>query len=113
MAKPWCWKLIQTPYMPVEERVQPAAVWKPEVASLIFIQTCLGLLDGISSHPDVVMHMKWTADRLFGDQYHWLVLAAGRAQMTVAAMATSMGEHVRVGQEDSLWLGKGVNKVNF
>lgn len=178
-----------SPYMSVEERVQPAAVWKPEVASLnmgsmnfglflmlkrykefkhawepqmlegshdlvfrnsfkdiryaletlnqtgaryefecydtshlhnlhyfwseglvqgpLFIQTCFGLLGGIGSHPDEVMHMKRTADRLFGDQYRWSVLAAGAAQMKVAAMAASMGGHVRVGLEDSLWLGRG------
>jgi uncharacterized protein (DUF849 family) len=53
------------------------------------------------------MHMKRTADRLFGDNYRWSVLAAGQAQMRVAAMAASMGGHVRVGLEDSLWLGRG------
>ena len=178
-----------SPYMAVEERVRPAAQWKPEVASLnmgsmnfglfpmlkrykefkyewekpmlegshdlvfrnsfkdiryaletlnatgaryefecydtshlynlhyfwteglvqapLFIQTCFGLLGGIGSHPDDVMHMKRTADRLFGDDYRWSVLAAGQAQMKVAAMAASMGGHVRVGLEDSLWLGRG------
>ena len=178
-----------SPYMPVEERVRPAEVWKPEVASLnmgsmnfglfpmlkrykdfkydweepmlegskdlvfrnsfkdiryaletlnptntryefecydtsmlynlhyfwteglvkapLFIQTCFGLMGGIGTHPDDVMHMKRTADRLFGDNYRWSVLAAGSAQMKVAAMAASMGGHVRVGLEDSLWLGKG------
>ncbi|WP_428630034.1 3-keto-5-aminohexanoate cleavage protein [Sphingopyxis sp.] len=178
-----------SPYMSVEERVQPAKVWQPEVASLnmgsmnfglfpmlkrykdfkydweepmlegshdlvfrnsfkdiryaldtlnatgaryefecydtshlhnlhyfwseglvqapLFIQTCFGLLGGIGSHPDEVMHMKRTADRLFGDNYQWSVLAAGAAQMKVAAMAASMGGHVRVGLEDSLWLGRG------
>lgn len=53
------------------------------------------------------MHMKRTADRLFGDNYEWSVLAAGANQMPVPAMAASMGGHVRVGLEDSLWLGKG------
>ena len=178
-----------SPYMSVEERVQPAAVWKPEVASLnmgsmnfglfpmlkrfkefkhawepemlegshdlvfrnsfkdiryaldtlnktgtryefecydtshlynlhyfwseglvqapLFIQTCFGLLGGIGAHPDDVMHMKRTADRLFGDNYRWSVLAAGANQMKVAAMAASMGGHVRVGLEDSLWIGRG------
>ena len=178
-----------SPYMSVEERVRPAAVWRPEIASLnmgsmnfglfpmlkrfhefkhawepamlegshdlvfrnsfkdirfaldalnvtgaryefecydtshlynlhyfwteglvqapLFIQTCFGLLGGIGSHPDDVMHMKRTADRLFGDSYRWSVLAAGKAQMSVAAMAASMGGHVRVGLEDSLWLGAG------
>ncbi len=77
------------------------------VQAPLFIQTCFGLLGGIGSHPDDVMHMKRTADRLFGDNYRWSVLAAGQAQMKVAAMAASMGGHVRVGLEDSLWLGRG------
>ena len=51
--------------------------------------------------------MKRTADRLFGDAYRWSVLAAGRAQMPVAAMAAAMGGNVRVGLEDSLWIGRG------
>ncbi len=72
-----------------------------------FIQTVFGLLGGIGSHPDEVLHMKRTADRLFGDQYRWSVLGAGRAQMAVAAMAAAMGGNVRVGLEDSLWLGAG------
>ncbi|OYY88759.1 MAG: 3-keto-5-aminohexanoate cleavage protein [Sphingomonas sp. 28-66-16] len=77
------------------------------VKAPLFIQTCFGLMGGIGSHPDDVMHMKRTADRLFGDNYRWSVLAAGVAQMRVAAMAASMGGHVRVGLEDNLWLGKG------
>lgn len=82
--------------------------WREElVQAPLFIQTCFGLLGGIGSHPDDVMHMKRTADRLFGDDYRWSVLAAGQAQMKVAAMAASMGGHVRVGLEDSLWLGAG------
>jgi len=178
-----------SPYMSVEERVRPAAVWKPEIASLnmgsmnfglfpmlkrytafehewepamlegshdlvfrnsfkdiryaletlnetgtryefecydtshlhnlhyfwkeglvagpLFIQTCFGLLGGIGAHPEEVLHMKRTADRLFGDQYRWSVLGAGQAQLKVAAQAAAMGGHVRVGLEDNLWLGKG------
>jgi uncharacterized protein (DUF849 family) len=178
-----------SPYMPVEERVRPAEVWRPEIASLnmgsmnfglfpmlkrytqfrhawepamleashdlvfrnsfkdirfaletlnetgaryefecydtshlhnlhyfyreglvrapLFIQTVFGLLGGIGAHEDEVLHMKRTADRLFGDAYHWSVLGAGAAQMKVAAMGAAMGAHVRVGLEDSLWLGKG------
>jgi len=178
-----------SPYMSVEERVRPAAAWKPEVASLnmgsmnfglfpmlkrfktfkhawepemlegshdlvfrnsfkdiryaletlnetgaryefecydtahlhnlhyfweeglvkapLFIQTCFGLLGGIGAHPEEVLHMKRTADRLFGDNYRWSVLAAGRNQMPVAAQAAAMGGHVRVGLEDSLWLDRG------
>lgn len=179
-----------SPYMPVEYRVKPAEVWKPEVASLnmgsmnfglfpmlnrykefqhawepemleashdlvfrnsfkdiryaletlnatgtryefecydtshlhnlhyfwkeglvqapLFIQTCFGLLGGIGAHPEEVLHMKRTADRLFGDNYRWSVLGAGAAQMKVAAQAAAMGGHVRVGLEDNLWLDKGV-----
>lgn len=178
-----------SPYMPVEERVRPAAIWKPEVASLnmgsmnfglfpmlkrfktfkhdwepamlegshdlvfrnsfkdiryaletlnetgtryelecydtshlhnlnyfykeglvkapLFIQTVFGLLGGIGPHPEEVLHMKRTADRLFGDAYRWSVLGAGRSQMPIAAMGAAMGGNVRVGLEDSLWLGKG------
>jgi uncharacterized protein (DUF849 family) len=77
------------------------------VEAPLFIQTCFGLLGGIGSHPDEVLHMKRTADRLFGENYQWSVLAAGQAQMKVAAMAAAMGGHVRVGLEDSLWLGRG------
>jgi uncharacterized protein (DUF849 family) len=66
-----------------------------------------GILGGIGGHPDDVMHMKRTADRLFGDNYRWSVLGAGRNQMPIAAMAAAMGGNVRVGLEDSLWLGKG------
>jgi uncharacterized protein (DUF849 family) len=178
-----------SPYMSVEERVKPAAVWRPEVASLnmgsmnfglfpmlkrfkdfrhewepamlegshdlvfrnsfkdiryaletlndtgaryefecydtshlhnlhyfwteglvkppLFIQTVFGLLGGIGPHPEEVLHMKRTADRLFGDSYRWSVLGAGRSQMPIAAMGAAMGSHVRVGLEDSLWIGQG------
>ncbi len=178
-----------SPFMTVEERVRPAAVWKPEVASLnmgsmnfglfpmlarykafkhdwepqmlensrdvvfrnsfkdieyalrtlnetgaryefecydtshlynlhhfwraglvkapLFIQTVFGLLGGIGAHPEDVAHMKRTADRLFGDQYRWSVLGAGRAQMPLAATSAAQGGHVRVGLEDSLWVGRG------
>ena len=178
-----------SPYMPVEERVRPAKIWKPEVASLnmgsmnfglfpmlkrytefkhdwepqmlegshdlvfrnsfkdirfaldtlnetgaryefecydtshlhnlnyfyqeglvkppLFIQTCFGLLGGIGPHPEEVMHMKRTADRLFQENYKWSVLGAGAAQMKIAAIAASMGGNVRVGLEDSLWIKKG------
>ena len=150
-----------SPYMRVEERVKPAAQFKPEVASLkatrdlvfrnsfqdieyilktcygndtrfefecydiahlynvkhfldrglvkppLFIQSVFGILGGIGTHPEDVIHMKRTADRLFGDLYQWSVLGAGAAQMRIAAMAAAMGAHVRVGLEDSLWAGPG------
>ena len=73
----------------------------------LFIQTVFGLMGGIGAHPDEILHMKRTADRLFGDAYNWSVLGAGASQMRVAAMAAAMGGHVRVGLEDSLWLGGG------
>jgi uncharacterized protein (DUF849 family) len=73
----------------------------------LFIQTVFGIQGGIGAHPEDVMHMKRTADRLFGDSYQWSVLGAGSAQLRVAAMAAAMGGHVRVGLEDSLWAGPG------
>ncbi len=73
----------------------------------LFIQSVFGILGGIGVHAEDVMHMKRTADRLFGGQYQWSVLGAGSAQMRIASMSASMGGHVRVGLEDSLWLGPG------
>lgn len=72
-----------------------------------FIQSVFGILGGIGPHPEDVAHMKRTADRLFGDQYHWSVLGAGRNQLPIAGMAAAMGGNVRVGMEDSLWAGAG------
>jgi uncharacterized protein (DUF849 family) len=73
----------------------------------LFVQTVFGILGGIGPHPEDVMHMKRTADRLFGDQYRWSVLGAGRNQLPIAAQAAAMGGNVRVGLEDSLWSGPG------
>ncbi len=73
----------------------------------LFVQSVFGILGGIGPHPEDVAHMKRTADRLFGEQYRWSVLGAGRHQMAIAAMAAAMGGNVRVGLEDSLWLGAG------
>ena len=77
------------------------------VKAPFFVQTVFGILGGIGSHPDDVMHMKRTADRLFGSDYRWSVLGAGRSQMPIAAMSAAMGGNVRVGLEDSLWIGAG------
>jgi uncharacterized protein (DUF849 family) len=77
------------------------------VKAPFFVQSVFGILGGIGNHPDDVLHMKRTADRLFGDAYRWSVLGAGRNQMQVAALSAAMGGHVRVGLEDSLWIGKG------
>ena len=73
----------------------------------LFVQSVFGILGGIGTHPEDVMHMKRTADRLFGDQYRWSALGAGRAQMPIVSIAGAIGGNVRVGLEDSLWLGKG------
>jgi uncharacterized protein (DUF849 family) len=72
-----------------------------------FVQSVFGILGGIGQHPEDVVHMRRTADRLFGDQYVWSVLGAGAKQMQIASMAALMGGNVRVGLEDSLWIGKG------
>ena len=73
----------------------------------LFVQTVFGLMGGIGAHPDDVQHMKRTADRLFGNQFQWSVLGAGRNQLPIAAMSAAMGGHVRVGLEESLWAGPG------
>lgn len=72
-----------------------------------FVQSVFGILGGIGAHAEDVAHMKRTADRLFGDSYSWSVLGAGANQMRIAAQAAAMGGNVRVGLEDSLWLGPG------
>jgi uncharacterized protein (DUF849 family) len=73
----------------------------------LFIQSVFGIRGGIGPHPEDVLHMKRTADRLFGADYLWSVLGAGRNQMYVATMSAVLGGNVRVGLEDSLWIGKG------
>jgi len=73
----------------------------------LFIQSVFGIRGGIGPHPEDVMHMRRTADRLFGDQYQWSVLGGGRNQMYIATQSAIMGGNVRVGLEDSLWLSKG------
>ena len=73
----------------------------------LFIQSVFGIRGGIGPHPEDVMHMKRTADRLFGNDYQWSVLGGGRNQMYVATQSAVMGGNVRVGLEDSLWIGKG------
>jgi uncharacterized protein (DUF849 family) len=72
-----------------------------------FIQSVFGILGGIGGDLDNVLFMKRTADRLFGSDYVWSVLGAGRFQMPVCTMAAQLGGHVRVGLEDSLSIGKG------
>lgn len=72
-----------------------------------FVQTIFGVLGGIGPHPEDLMHMRRTADRLFGEDYQWSILAAGRHQITLATIGASMGGNVRVGLEDSIYLGPG------
>lgn len=73
----------------------------------LFVQSVFGILGGIGPHPEDLMHMRRTADRLFGDQYQWSILGAGRNQIPLASIGAAMGSHVRVGLEDSLWAGPG------
>ena len=73
----------------------------------LFVQTIFGILGGIGAEPRNMQFMKETADRLFGDAYVWSVLAAGRHQMPFTTMAGILGGNVRVGLEDSLYIGKG------
>jgi uncharacterized protein (DUF849 family) len=73
----------------------------------LFVQSIFGILGGIGPDPENVTHMKHIADKLFGDDYYWSVLAAGRHQLPLVTMAAIMGGNVRVGLEDSLYIGKG------
>jgi uncharacterized protein (DUF849 family) len=73
----------------------------------IFVQTIFGTMGGIGTDVDHIVQMRRTADRLLGDAYEWSVLGAGRFQMGVVTAAAVMGAHIRVGLEDSLYLGKG------
>lgn len=77
------------------------------VKAPFFVQAVFGILGGIGTHPEDVLHMKRTADRLFGNDYRWSVLGTGKDQLRLAATSASMGGNVRVGLEDSLWLGPG------
>lgn len=73
----------------------------------LFVQSVFGILGGIGPHPEDLMHMRRTADRLFGDEYQWSILGAGKGQIQLATIGAAMGSHVRVGLEDSLWIGPG------
>lgn len=72
-----------------------------------FVQCIFGILGGIGADADNLMHMRTIADRLFGDDYYLSVLAAGRHQMSMVTLSAIVGGNVRVGLEDSLYLGKG------
>ncbi|MBW7921005.1 MAG: 3-keto-5-aminohexanoate cleavage protein [Rubellimicrobium sp.] len=78
-----------------------------KVGDMLFIQSVFGLLGGIGSDPEDVQMMRRTATRLFGDGYQWSVLGAGASQLRIGAMSAAMGGHIRVGLEDSLWVGPG------
>jgi uncharacterized protein (DUF849 family) len=78
------------------------------VRAPIFVQFVMGVLGGIPAEPEHLAHMKATADRLFGQDYLFSTLAAGRQQMPLAAVSAGMGGHVRVGLEDNLYLERGV-----
>ena len=73
----------------------------------LFVQTIFGILGGVGADPENVAHAKRIADKLFGDDYHWSILAAGRHQLPLITMGAIMGGNVRVGLEDSLYIGKG------
>ncbi|MGO4156575.1 3-keto-5-aminohexanoate cleavage protein [Cupriavidus sp. YAF13] len=77
------------------------------VKAPVFVQSVFGILGGIGGDPEDLMHMHRTANRLFGDQYRWSILGAGRNQIPLATIGAAMGANVRVGLEDSLWIGPG------
>ena len=71
------------------------------------MQSIFGILGGIGADPENVTHMRRIADKLFGDDYVWSLLAGGRHQLPLVTMSAIMGGNVRVGLEDSLYAGKG------
>jgi uncharacterized protein (DUF849 family) len=73
----------------------------------LFVQTIFGILGGIGADHENLMHMRRIADKLFGDSYQWSILAAGRHQLPFVTMGAIMGGNVRVGLEDSIYIGKG------
>jgi uncharacterized protein (DUF849 family) len=73
----------------------------------LFVQTIFGILGGIGADLENLVHMRRIADKLFGQDYAWSILAAGRHQMSFVTTGAMMGGNVRVGLEDSLYLGKG------
>ena len=87
--------------------MQPIVKPGLEIKPPFFIQTIFGILGGIGADHENLVHMKRIADKLFGDDYAWAILAAGRHQMPFVTMGAIMGGNVRVGLEDSLWLGRG------
>jgi uncharacterized protein (DUF849 family) len=74
----------------------------------LFVQAIFGILGGIAADPDNLLHMRAVAHKLFGTDVEWSVLAAGRHQMAMGTMGAICGANVRVGLEDSIFLGKGV-----
>ena len=73
----------------------------------VFVQTVFGVLGGIGTDPEDLLHMRRTADRLLGKEYVWSILGAGRHQMNLVTMGAIMGGNVRTGLEDSVYLGRG------
>jgi uncharacterized protein (DUF849 family) len=73
----------------------------------LLVQSIFGILGGIGPDPENLTHVKHVADKLFGDQYYWSILAGGRHQLPLVTMGAIMGGNVRVGLEDSLYIGKG------
>ena len=77
------------------------------VKAPVFVQSVFGIMGGIGADPEDLMHMHRTAHRLFGDQFRWSILGTGRSQVQLATIGAAMGSNVRVGLEDSLWIGPG------
>jgi uncharacterized protein (DUF849 family) len=73
----------------------------------LFVQTIFGILGGIGPEIEDLLHMRRTADRLFGDAYRWSILGAGRHQTNLVTIGAIMGGNVRVGLEDSIYLERG------
>ncbi|MEM6677737.1 MAG: 3-keto-5-aminohexanoate cleavage protein [Pseudomonadota bacterium] len=77
-----------------------------------FVQMVFGILGGVGADLDNLMHMHTIAEKLFGDAYEWSVLGAGRHQMPFVTQSAMLGGNVRVGLEDSLYIGPGQKAVS-
>jgi len=71
------------------------------------IQGIFGIQGGMGARIENLVHFKSLADQIFGKDYHFSAFAVGRHQMSFLTVAAVMGGAVRVGLEDSLYIGRG------
>ncbi len=77
------------------------------VTAPLFVQSIFGILGGTGADTENLLHAKRIADKLFGSDYQWSVMAAGKHQIPFTTLGAINGASVRVGLEDSLFAGRG------